>query len=82
MTVSPLQHARYDYKPKVPGLFRAHPTDLRANECAPAALADGPHAILDALPLTGSLPIVTFGVGEPNVLRRIRVGSTVYTSKR
>jgi pyrophosphate--fructose-6-phosphate 1-phosphotransferase len=73
-TVSPLQKARYNYEPKLPGLFRTQAAALHAVESEASATGTGQPAILDALPSISGLPIVTFEAGALNRKRCIRIG--------
>jgi pyrophosphate--fructose-6-phosphate 1-phosphotransferase len=74
MQSSPLQEARYQYKPALPGVFQKHGADVHAEaEMIDSPIADQ-QAIRAAMSLTCDLPIVRFVPGSPQDRRPIRVG--------
>ncbi|MBD5424449.1 MAG: diphosphate--fructose-6-phosphate 1-phosphotransferase [Allobaculum sp.] len=76
MTISPLQKARYEYEPKLPGMLRNGIANITVKEGAPTTSVADQEAIAALFPNTYGKPEITFVQGEntaPNEKKTVGV---------
>ncbi len=76
MTISPLQKARYEYEPKLPGMLRNGIANITVKEGAPTTSVADQEAIAALFPNTYGKPEITFIQGEntaPNEKKTVGV---------
>lgn len=76
MTISPLQKARYEYEPKLPGMLRSGIKNITVKEGAPTTSVADQEAIAALFPNTYGKPEITFVQGEntaPNEKKTVGV---------
>ena len=64
MTISPLQKARYEYKPKLPGMLRSGISEITVKTGAPTQSVADQEVIAKLFPNTYGEPEITFEAGE------------------
>lgn len=76
MTISPLQKARYEYEPKLPGMLRNGIANITVKEGSPTTSVADQEAIAALFPNTYGKPEITFVQGEntaPNEKKTVGV---------
>jgi diphosphate--fructose-6-phosphate 1-phosphotransferase len=74
MEISPLQKARYEYSPKLPGMLRGGISEITVNVGAPTQSVADQDKIKALFPNTYGMPVVEFTKGEAAESPRFNVG--------